>query len=181
MRLPTSGPSTRGERLARSSRRAVVAATCVATLVTLVVSAAGCASDDPSKEAAYCSTIQANLVALETPQIETVADIDATLELYRSITAGAPLAVQPEWEVVVENLETAATVDPDDQASRQRAADTARRSQSAATRIQQYTHESCGLDIGTPPPTTNPVTATTLVAPGDSVDPSDSATDDADG
>jgi hypothetical protein len=139
--------------------------------LAIVVGAAalgtGCASDGPSKEEAYCDTVRANLVTLEAPAIATAADIEATLDLYRSITDGAPLAVQPEWEVVADNIATAATVDPGDPESLARAAETARRSQSAASRIQQYTHEACSVDIGTPPATTNPVTATTLLAPGE--------------
>ena len=143
---------------ARSTMRALGAAAAIAALVPACGSAA-------NKGAAYCGNIEANLAELESPSIATTADIEATLGLYRSITAGAPLAVQPEWQTVVDNLETAATVDPKDPESMQRAADTARRSESAAARIQQYTQQSCGIDIGTPPPTTNPVTATTATKP----------------
>ena len=134
---------------------AVIAAVGASTAV------AACGSDGTSKLVDYCRSIERHLPELESPTIVTAADIDAQLSLYRSITAGAPLAVQPEWEAVVEELATAATVDPDDQASLQRAVDTARLSQSAAVRIQQYTRQSCGIDIDTPPPITNPVTATT--------------------
>jgi len=149
----------------RSTRRVTVAislsSVCLGTLAV-----AACGGDDLSPTQAYCTAVRANLTALESPTISTAEQIETALEMYRSITDRAPIAVQPEWQTVVASLETAATVDPKDPASVQRAADTARRSQPAATRIQQYTQQTCGIDIGTPPPTTNPVTATTLVAPG---------------
>jgi len=148
-----------------TAARSTMSAIGIAAAIAAIVPACG---STPDKGAAYCINIKANLVALESPAIATAADIEATLGLYRSITAAAPLSVQPEWQTVVDNLETAATVDPKDPDSMQRAADTARRSESAATRIQQYTQQNCGVDIGTPPPTTNPVTATTVPKPTES-------------
>ena len=126
--------------------------------------AAGCSSATPNKMQAYCDEVQNNLAALDAPKIATQQDIDATLELYRSIAAGAPVGVQPEWQELVSSLETAATVNPTDQTSMQRAADKARSTQPAAIRIQQYTSHECGVDIGVVPARTNPVTATTVGA-----------------
>lgn len=141
-----------------------------ALIVLLLTVTAACGDDHTSAGERYCTAIKSHLVALESPAIATAADINATLELYHSIADGAPVAVQPEWQTVAENLETAATVDPKDPESLQRAADTARRSNAAAVQIQQYTQQNCGIDIGTPPPTTNPVTATTLVSPNQPVE-----------
>lgn len=125
----------------------------------------GCASSDPPKGEAYCGAIGSDLTTLTSPSIVTGADIESVLQVYRTITQGAPVAVQPEWQTVLESLETASTVEPGDTASLQRAADSARRAQPAITRIQQYTQQICGLDIGVPPRTTAPRTAPTTTAP----------------
>ena len=112
--------------------------------------------------AGYCEQITANLAALNTPQIATADDIVTTLELYRAIGDGAPAAVAPEWQTMIDSLETAATVVPGDAESIAVANEVALSSQAAATRIQQYTQQTCHADIGTPVPPTNPVTATTV-------------------
>lgn len=125
---------------------------------------AGCDNAAPNKMQAYCDDVQNNLTALDAPSIATEQDIDATLALYRSIAKEAPVGVQPEWQELVASLETAATVNPTDQTSMQRAADKARSTQPAAIRIQQYTSHECGVDIGVVPTKTNPVTATTVGA-----------------
>jgi hypothetical protein len=119
---------------------------------------AACNSDEGNTGEAYCGTIQENLTALASPAIVTAEDIDLTLELYRSIADRAPAAVEPEWQQLVLNLETASTVDPNDPASLQLAADTARASTSAATRVQEYTSQTCGLQIGQVPAITLPPT-----------------------
>jgi hypothetical protein len=125
----------------------------------------GC-SDPPDRSVAgYCGEVQANLAAINTPDIATAADIEATLDLYRMIGERAPAAVEPEWQVMIDSVETAATVVSGDADSVAIANEVALSSQAAATRIQQYTKDNCGTDIGTPPPPTNPVTATTLAPP----------------
>jgi hypothetical protein len=134
---------------------AVVAATCV-----------WACSDEPDHSiAGYCGQVQANIDSINAPTIATAADIAATLELYRAIGERAPAAVEPEWQVLIDSLETAATVVPGDAESVATANEVALSSQAAATRVQQYTQKNCGTDIGTPPAPTNPVTATTVSPP----------------
>ena len=77
---------------------------------------------------------------------------------------------------LVQSLETAATVNPADPASVQLAADTARITEPAAVRVQQYTQQICGVAIGDPPPVTDVVTATTL--PPDGTDGEGTLADD---
>ena len=59
---------------------------------------------------------------------------------------------------MVANIETAGTVDPNDPASMQRVADTARASEQAANRVIVYTQETCGVLIGNVTPTATTVT-----------------------
>ena len=149
----------RGRRATSATAR-IAALSLAGTLAVF----AGCGNAGPNKTEAYCLDVQTNLNSLDTPNIATQQDIESTLELYRSIAAGAPVAVQPEWQQLVASIETAATVNPTDQTSMQRAADAARSTQPAAIRIQQYTSQECGLQIGAVPTRTNPVTATTVGA-----------------
>ncbi|MEN9507327.1 MAG: hypothetical protein RI958_3253 [Actinomycetota bacterium] len=136
------------------------ALSCFAAFVVTVVASA-CGDDAPST-ATYCGEVQQHLDSINTPGISSPEDIEATLEVYRSVADAAPIAIEPEWQVLISGLETAATVVPADPASMTAAKDAALAGQPAATRIQQYTLDVCGTAIGTPPPTTNPVTMTTV-------------------
>ena len=153
------------------ARRAHVALLAFAGAAALLGAACG---SSPTKAEDYCGRVQANVAALVSPAIQTQVDIDATLELYRSFAEDEPIAVQPEWERLAQSLETAATVNPADPASVQLAADTARITESAVVRIQQYTNQICGIAIGDVPPVTDIVTATTLPPPDTGPDGSSS-------
>lgn len=139
---------------------------------------AGCGGDDGRPADTYCSTVSANVPAIETPAMATPADVQATLTLYRDIADAAPVAVEPEWRTLVSMFETAATVIPSDAASMARMNDAALSGEPAYTKIKQYTATTCGTNLGGgPPPATNPVTATTIAdpeatAPGSSGDTS---------
>lgn len=126
---------------------------------------AACSDAPDHSVAGYCTEVKANITAINTPSIATAADVQATLELYRNIGDRAPADVGPEWQIMIDSLETAATLVPDDAEDLATVNDAALSSQAAATRIQQYTQKTCGADIGTPPPPTNPVTATTIPPP----------------
>lgn len=135
--------------------------TIAALAVPLSLLLGACDNDGGNTGEAYCGAIQDSLTSLASPAIVTPDDIDVTLDLYRSIADRAPAAVEPEWRQLVISLETASTVDPADRASLQLAADTARASTRAATRVLEYTSQTCGLQIGqvaavTLPPTTAP-------------------------
>ncbi len=128
----------------------------------LVALAAGACNDaDARSPERYCGAVQDHLAAIATPAISTPEDVERTLDAYRAVAAAAPAAVEPEWQRLVEALETADTVVPSDPASVARVNDAALSSQPAATRVQQYTQQVCGTAIGEPPPTTFPVTITT--------------------
>ncbi|MEX0846515.1 MAG: hypothetical protein WD023_01955 [Ilumatobacteraceae bacterium] len=144
-----------------STRRALTPATAALAAALTCVGITACGEPGRSTER-YCGEVQTNLVAIATPAIATPDDVTATLEAYRTVAAQAPAAIEPEWQVMIGSLETAATVVPNDPASMATVTDAALSSQPAATRIQQYTQQTCGIAIGTPPPPTNPATATTM-------------------
>jgi hypothetical protein len=130
------------------------------TVASLALVACG---DDASvaTDGQYCATINANAAQLAAPSIAAAADVDAAVALYRAIRDAAPLAVRKEWDVMVVDIETAATVVPSDPASMQRVADTARASQNAATAVADYTSKVCGVTLGAPP---TPPPATTAIS-----------------
>lgn len=137
-------------RIPRSTLRSRALA---ATLAMIAVGATACGSDNGASTQRYCDSVRDNAVQLDTPAIATADDIASTLALYRRVAGVAPLSVEVEWATLVLNLETASTVVTSDQASMQHTADTARASQRAAEKVQTYTHEVCGVDLGTPPTT----------------------------
>lgn len=107
-------------------------------------------SDDPAQrtEENYCKTVSEHLTDLNAPVINTQDDIDRVVAAWRNVAATAPLAVQDEWSAMVDNVETASTVDPADAASVQRVADQARRTEPAANKVILYTQTTCGITIG---------------------------------
>jgi hypothetical protein len=146
------------------------AAASTAGAIVLAASLGVACSDDADRSnAAYCAAVSEHLVLVATPSIATPDDITATIGAYRDIVGHAPAAIEPEWQQLVDALEAASSVDPADPASVASVTDTALRTAPAAVRIQQFTQQTCTLDIGTPPPPTNPVTATAPdTAPGTS-------------
>ncbi|MCB0999207.1 MAG: hypothetical protein KDB40_07920 [Acidimicrobiales bacterium] len=134
-------------------------------LAVVVVVGVSCGDEPEPTVAAYCAEVGANLDSLVSPAISTSADVDPLIDRYRSIAAVAPATVEPEWQTVITALEAAAAVVAGDPATMEEASRAALAGQPAYTRIQQYTQTQCGIAIGTPPPPTNPVTATTVVPP----------------
>lgn len=112
-----------------------------------------CGSGDDRSAGRYCTAVGDHLADLNAPTLATQADIDTLLATWRSVARTAPLQVESEWNAVVANLETANTVDPADKASVQKAADTARATEKAASRIISYTYAVCGATIGPTKPT----------------------------
>ena len=141
-------------------------------LGALGVGATGCRDGKGNTGEEYCTVVAAHLETLNSPDIDSGEDIFATLSVYRDVTASAPVAIEPEWQQVLTGIETASTVNAADPESVQLAADTARRSKAAATKVQQYTQQLCALNIGNPPPITDPVTVTsTIPGPNTSAPP----------
>ncbi len=127
-----------------------------ATPLLLAAAAAGlvACSTDPARrtEANYCAEVNERLADLSSPVLATQADIDRVVGAWRAVASVAPLAIQDEWSAMVNNIVTAATVDPADPASVQRVADTARQTEPAADRVIVYTQTTCGVTIGNPAP-----------------------------
>ena len=144
--------------------------TLAAALLTLTLGALSACGDDADQrsESNYCTQVGNHLADLNSPAITAEGDIDRVVDAWRTVSRSAPIAVQAEWETMVANLETAITVDPNDPASMQLVADTARKSEPAANRVISYTQQRCGALIGSVAPTPTTLltsTTTTAVAP----------------
>jgi hypothetical protein len=148
---------------ARAARARAARAVCAAGAAGLTL--LGCSHDTGRTVAGYCTEVTKDAEALNNPQIATATDISATLDLYRRIADLAPADVAPEWQTMVESLQTAASVSADDPGSVATANEVALSSQPAATRIQQYTQQHCNVAIGTPPAPTMPAVTTSTVPP----------------
>lgn len=131
--------------------------------------ASSCGSDAAlPTEGAYCAQVGNHLTALNSPALALPTDIAAMVKEWKLVADAAPVAIAQEWDTMITALETAVTVNPADNASVQKMADTARSSEPAATRVITYTYEKCGATIGgvVPTPTTSPpATAAPTAAP----------------
>lgn len=109
---------------------------------------AACGDGNSRTEGAYCGEVGRKLAELNSPIIALPADAARVLDAWSAVSDSAPLAIELEWNTMIEVIELAITVDPDDPASLQTVADTARESERAANRVISYTQERCGLTIG---------------------------------
>ena len=93
----------------------------IALLGAVALVGAACSGDDSSGDAErFCGEVQANTAALVTAPA-SADEIDGFLDEYRRIGELAPLAIEPHWQALVLNYETASTVEPADPESVQRA------------------------------------------------------------
>lgn len=124
--------------------------------------------------AEFCEQLRQQRSSLEGP-LATSADVDTLVARYRELGRFAPLAIESSWGQLVVLVETAATVDPDDAESVQRAVDAAYASERAAREVAEWADVNCGVDlpdaggVGTPATTTTTSTTTTTAAPADPI------------
>jgi hypothetical protein len=170
--------------------RSMWAPVCVPVCVVVCVAtfAAGCSHAPDRSEGHYCTEVGTHLGQLNSPSLNSPADIAATLTAWRTVAGAAPIAIQVEWDTVMGAMVTAATMNPTDAASLQKVADSARAAEPAANRVIDYTFQKCRATIGpvtpvsTVPGSTVPgapapvITVSPSSAPPSSVPPSSAAT-----
>ena len=108
---------------------------------------AGCGDDGPAGTAKFCGEVQEQSTALLTAPT-TIGEIAPYLDLYKRLERDAPLAIQPHWQALVLNIETASTVDPTDQASVQRSLARAYQTEESALAVHDFLLASCNVDLG---------------------------------
>lgn len=159
------GSTGRGAR----GRAAVV---CTLAAVVAVASACSASGEAVRTDGAYCTVVGDRLADLNTTSFTDPATVDRVLTSWREVGAAAPLAVQPEWEQVLEAMQLAAEVDPADAEAVQSMADSLREAQPAADRVIDYTYRLCGAVIGG----VTPVITTPLQVPPTTLYPPPSTT-----
>jgi hypothetical protein len=118
-----------------------------AALVALGALAAGCGDDGPGDTAKFCGQVEAHRDELMTPP-KQLADVASFVGLYKKIDGVAPLSIQPHWEALILNFQTASTVDPKDPASLQRAYRQAYATERSAVKVHDFLRDNCHVDIG---------------------------------
>jgi hypothetical protein len=113
-----------------------------------VTIAGACGSDDGGDAASFCSELAAHSAEIVSPTLVSDGDVDDTVDLYRRLGERAPLAIVEEWRDLVENVETASTVAPDDPESVQRAVAVAYATERSAVAVHRWVLDNCGLDLG---------------------------------
>lgn len=129
-------------RRARFRTPAVVA--CVAA--GLVASCSG--NDAAGSAERFCGEVQINADRLTQPDLQFSDDIEPFLDLYREIGTLAPLAIEPEWDQLIDAYETASTVVPGDPESEQSALAAIFSTEKSAAAVDRWLEANCAVDIG---------------------------------
>jgi hypothetical protein len=101
-------------------------------------------ASDPER---FCGEAIAQQETIVAPPLSTEEELDATLDFYRLMGQLAPVAIAEEWNVLVETLETASTIEPADPESAQRVATAAYASEASAYAVKVWLERNCGLQI----------------------------------
>ncbi len=139
-------------------------------LALAALAAAGCSDEKTGDADAFCTELEANAPAIMNPQLATSADVEAHVELYRSLDEKVPLAIEEEWGVLLDAYETAASVVPGDAETAEIARRKIYSAEGSGTSVREWVTENCALDlaavgpIGTFTPAAPP---TTTIAPSD--------------
>ena len=107
-----------------------------------------CGDDGGGSAEQFCGEVAANRDALTNPQLQFTDDIEPVLDLYREVGELAPLAIEAEWQQLVEAYETASTVVPGDTESEQEALAAIYSSEQSAAAIERWLQDNCAVDIG---------------------------------
>lgn len=130
--------------LRRIRTRLPVMATCLA--VGLL---SGCnGGDDAGDAERFCGEVQVNAERLTQPGLQFTDDIEPFLNLYRAIGALAPIAIELEWDQLIDAYETASTVVPGDPESEQSALAAIFSTEKSAAAIDSWLETNCAVDIG---------------------------------
>ena len=89
-----------------------------------------------------------NAERLTQPGLQFTDDIEPFLNLYREIVALAPIAIELEWDQLIDAYETASTVVPGDPESEQSALAAIFSTEKSAAAIDSWLETNCAVDIG---------------------------------
>ncbi|NND75962.1 MAG: hypothetical protein HKN44_13240 [Ilumatobacter sp.] len=116
--------------------------------MAIVIGVSACGSDDAGSAERFCGEVQVHAAELTQPDLTYTDDIEPYLDLYRDIGRLAPLAIEKEWDQLVDAYETASTVVPGDPESEQRALAAIFSTEQSAAAIDSWLERNCAVDIG---------------------------------
>jgi hypothetical protein len=117
-----------------------------AALVAAGTLAAGCGGES-GDTATFCGEVKAHAAELVSSP-KTMREVPAFIGLYERIDRVAPLEIQPHWQVLLLNYQTANTVDPAKPESVQKALRQAYESERSAVKVHDFLLSHCDVDLG---------------------------------
>ncbi len=120
----------------------------VAACVAVGLLAACSGSDGAGNAERFCGEVQVNADRLTQPDLQFSDDIEPFLDLYREIGTLAPIAIEPEWDQLIDAYETASTVVPGDPESEQLALAAIFSTEQSAAAVDSWLEANCAVDIG---------------------------------
>ncbi len=118
----------------------------VAALATTAVGCGG-SSNGPDAER-FCGEIAADPAAVVAPSLDSADALADTLDHYRLLGDLAPIGIASEWQVLIDTVETATTVVPEDPDSMQRLVADAFAMERSAVEVHDWVLSNCGVDLG---------------------------------
>jgi len=147
----------------------------VAVVITSLLLVPACTRSDEVQSDAerFCGEAVAQRDTIVAPPLSSEAELQATLDFYRLMGKLAPVAIAEDWNILVVNLETAASLVPGDPESEQLVAKTAYASEPSAFRVMRWLRANCGLEIPitTIAPQGQEPARTTTIAPAEGTTP----------
>lgn len=151
---------------ARTPRRPGRRVVHVGVVGVIALSGVGLAScnrgGDSGTTAAFCAAVQENLVGVRDADFTTLDEARDLLDLYRTVGAEAPLAIEGDWDDLTDSIETALTSD-----DQQEILATVYAHDQAAAAVHDWVQDNCGFDFGE---------VVSVLTPAPSIDPSASTT-----
>ena len=123
---------------------------------------AACGGGEAGDREAFCTDLAAQREAIVAPDLRSLADVEALLDVYRELAAEAPLAIDELWDALVLAFETASTVIPGDAESEQLALARMYATEPSALAVADWVEANCEIKLPVvtvgPAPSSGPTT-----------------------
>jgi hypothetical protein len=139
----------------------------VAPLVGLAWALVACGGSGGDRAGRFCAEVKADQPTITA----TVADptgVDHVVDRFRDLEQTAPLAIEDDWQVLTQLVETAAAIAPGDTAARTRFVTAAYEADRSVQNVVGWVRSVCGVDLTLPAiaASTAPATAPATTTPG---------------
>lgn len=114
--------------------------------------------------ASFCNDVHDNIDYLRYADFQNVEQVNTVIDLFKQIGKSAPLEIEPDWDALVLNLETARDSDLTNPTQVQAMYARAYATEPSAVRVVAWLHDHCSVELG-PVVTIVSHDATTSTAP----------------